>query len=60
MESALDSRLQRVGALYDQIIDRVIDGLRADVHADGLDPSVLDDLRKVRAPCPTQARTQNA
>ena len=41
-----DARLQRVAALYKDIMDRVVEGIRPDVRADGLDESVLVELRR--------------
>jgi hypothetical protein len=45
----MDARQRRVAALYDEVIERVIESLRADVQTDGLEPSVLDELKQVRA-----------
>ena len=38
-----------MSALYDEVIAGVVESLRADVAAEGLDPSVLDDLKRVRS-----------
>ena len=44
-----DKRASRVSGLYDEVIERVIDSMKADVAEDGLDPSVLVELKRVRA-----------
>ena len=47
--SAADARTRRVASLYDEVINRTIESLRADVRAEGLDESVLEELKRVRA-----------
>ena len=47
--SAADARTRRVATLYDEVINRTIESLRADVRAEGLDESVLEELKRVRA-----------
>ena len=46
--SAADARTRRVASLYDEVINRTIESLRADVRAEGLDESVLEELKRVR------------
>jgi hypothetical protein len=43
-----EARLRRVSALYDEVINRTIESLRIDAQADGLDDSVLVELKRVR------------
>ena len=44
-----DARVHRVKALFDDIIERVLTALQADVEAEDLDPSVLVELKRVCA-----------
>ena len=47
--AANDRRAQRVCGLYDQIIERVLESMKAHVAEEGLDESVLIQLKRVRA-----------
>ena len=56
-----DQRLRRVAALYDEVIERVIESLRASATAnqEELDEHVLDDLRTVRRRSSRRAAAEN-
>lgn len=47
MQDDRSERVRRVQGLYEEVIARVIEGLRRDVRAEGLDESVLEELKQV-------------
>lgn len=41
-------RRRKVAQLYEDVIGRVVEGLREDCKAEGMDENILDDFKKVR------------
>ena len=48
------ARLARVQTLYEEVIDKVVEGLRDEMMLEGLDESALEELKTV---CPTLRNT---